>query len=243
MTISALIPARLNSSRLERKLLKKLCGIPIIVRTYQNIIQTKLFNQVLVVTDSDEIISVLKKHNIKFLKSKTEHRTGTDRIAEFSTEFKSDIIINVQGDEPFVNKDDLKKIINVFIKDINNKVDVVSLMKNLKSDEEINNPNNVKVVVDKNNNSLYFSRSPIPYKRSNFNNIFFKHIGIYAFRNSFLNEFKSYEESNLEKTEMIEAIRILENGKTIHMLEVFNDHISIDTIEDFIKAESLINKK
>ena len=243
MTISALIPARLNSTRLEKKLLKDLCGIPLIVRTYKNIVKTNLFNEVIVVTDSDEIIDVLVKNDIKFLKSKNEHKTGTDRIAEFSNEFKSDIIVNIQGDEPFINKNDLKKIIDVFNNDIDNKIDIVSLMISLKSNNDIINPNNVKVIVDKNNNSIYFSRNVIPFNRSNYKIKYFKHVGIYAFRNSYLNEFKNYIQSDLEKTEMIEAIRVIENGKKIKMIEIFNEHISIDTIDDFKIAESILNNK
>ena len=243
MTISALIPARLNSTRLEKKLLKDLCGVPLIVRTYKNIVKTNLFNEVIVVTDSDEIIDVLVKNDIKFLKSKNEHKTGTDRIAEFSNEFKSDIIVNIQGDEPFINKNDLKKIIEVFNNDINNKIDIVSLMISLKTTNDIVNPNNVKVIVDKNNNSIYFSRNVIPFNRSNYKIKYFKHVGIYAFRNSYLNEFKNYIQSDLEKTEMIEAIRVIENGKKIKMIEIFNEHISIDTIDDFKIAESILNNK
>ena len=243
MTVSALIPARLNSTRLEKKLIKNLDGIPIIVRTYQNICSTKLFDEVVVVTDSDEIINVLKEFDIKFLKSKEDHNTGTDRIAEFSKKFKSDIIINVQGDEPFVLKEDLSKIINTFKNDIENKINVISLMTKLISIEEINNPNNVKVVVDKNNNSLMFSRAIIPYKRVENNVNYFKHIGIYAFRNSFLNKFKKFKQTNLELTEMIEALRIIEHGYNIHMIEIDHEQISIDTIDDFNKAKSMLNKK
>ena len=243
MTVSALIPARLNSTRLEKKLIKNLDGIPVIVRTYQNICSTKLFDEVVVVTDSDEIINILKEFDIKFLKSKEDHNTGTDRIAEFSKKFKSDIIINVQGDEPFVLKEDLSKIINTFKNDIENKINVISLMTKLISVEEINNPNNVKVVVDKNNNSLMFSRAIIPYKRVENNVNYFKHIGIYAFRNSFLNKFKKFKQTNLELTEMIEALRIIEHGYNIHMIEIDHEQISIDTIDDFNKAKSMLNKK
>ena len=243
MTVSALIPARLNSTRLEKKLIKNLNGIPIIVRTYQNICSTKLFDEVVVVTDSDEIINVLNEFDIKFLKSKEDHNTGTDRIAEFSKKFKSDIIINVQADEPFVLKEDLLKIINKFKNDIENKINVISLMTNLISIEEIKNPNNVKVVVDKNNNSLLFSRSIIPFKRVENKVNYFKHIGIYAFRNSFLNKFKKFKQTNLELAEMIEALRIIENGYNIHMIEIDHEQISIDTIDDFNKAKSMLNKK
>ena len=243
MTVSALIPARLNSTRLEKKLIKNLNGIPVIVRTYQNICSTKLFDEVVVVTDSYEIINVLKEFDVKFLKSKEDHNTGTDRIAEFSKKFKSDIIINVQADEPFVLKEDLLKIINKFKNDIENKINVISLMTNLISIEEIKNPNNVKVVVDKNNNSLLFSRSIIPFQRVENNVNYFKHIGIYAFRNSFLNKFKKFKQTNLELAEMIEALRIIENGYNIHMIEIDHEQISIDTIDDFNKAKSMLNKK
>ena len=243
MTVSALIPARLNSTRLEKKLIKNLNGIPVIVRTYQNICSTKLFDEVVVVTDSYEIINVLKEFDVKFLKSKEDHNTGTDRIAEFSKKFKSDIIINVQGDEPFVLKEDLLKIINAFKNDIENKINVISLMTKLISIEEINNPNNVKVVVDKNNNSLLFSRSIIPFQRVENNINYFKHIGIYAFRNSFLNKFKKFKQTNLELAEMIEALRIIEHGYNIHMIEIDHEQISIDTIDDLNKAKSMLNKK
>ena len=246
MTISALIPARLNSTRLEKKLLKDLCGIPLIVRTYKNIVKTNLFNEVIVVTDSDEIIDVLVKNDIKFLKSKNEHKTGTDRIAEFSNEFKSDIIVNIQGDEPFINKNDLKKIIEVFNNDIDNKIDIISLMISLKSNNDIINPNNVKVIVDKNNNSIYFSRNVIPFNRSNYKIKYFKHVGIYAFRNSYLNEFKNYIDPkilnvNAEKFENL--IGDDANFNADKMIEIFNEHISIDTIDDFKIAESILNNK
>ena len=165
MTVSALIPARLNSSRLEKKLIKDLDGIPIIVRTYKNIVSTNLFKEVIVITDADEIVEILKKHNIKFLKSLKSHNTGTDRIAEFADKFNSDIIVNVQGDEPFISKDDIISIIDEIKCDSNNLVNVVSLMIKLSNIDEINNPNNVKVVVDNNNDSILFSRSIIPFDR------------------------------------------------------------------------------
>ena len=243
MKVSALIPARLNSTRLEKKLIKNLKGIPLIVRTYLNICSTKLFDEVYVVTDSDEIINILKEFNIKFLKSKKDHNTGTDRIAEFSNKFKNDIIINVQGDEPFVLKEDLLRIINKFKSDMQNKINVISLMTKLNSEEEIANPNNVKVVVDRNNNSLLFSRSIIPFNRVENDINYYKHIGIYAFRNAFLNKFKKFKQTNLELSEMIEALRIIEHGYNIHMVEIDHEQISIDTIDDFNKAESLLNKK
>ena len=243
MTVSALIPARLNSSRLEKKLIKDLDGIPIIVRTYKNIVSTNLFKEVIVVTDSDEILEVLKKHNIKFLKSLKSHNTGTDRIAEFADKFNSDIIVNVQGDEPFINKDDLIKIINEFKCDSNNFVDVVSLMIKLTNVNEINNPNNVKVVVDINNDSILFSRSIIPFDRDDLKPNYYKHIGVYAFRSLYLKKFAKYDQTPLEKAEMIEALRIVEHGDKIRMIEIFKEHVSIDTIDDLRIAESILKEK
>ena len=243
MTVSALIPARLNSSRLEKKLIKDLDGIPIIVRTYKNIVSTNLFKEVIVVTDADEIVEILKKHNIKFLKSLKSHNTGTDRIAEFADKFNSDIIVNVQGDEPFISKDDLIKIINEFKCDSNNLVNVVSLMIKLSNIDEINNPNNVKVVVDNNNDSILFSRSIIPFDRDDLKPNYYKHIGVYAFRSLYLKKFAKYDQTPLEKAEMIEALRIVEHGEKIRMIEIFKEHVSIDTIDDLKIAESILKQK
>ena len=243
MTASALIPARLNSSRLDKKLIKDLDGIPIIVRTYKNIVSTNLFKEVIVVTDSDEIVEILKKHNIKFLKSLKSHNTGTDRIAEFADKFNSDIIVNVQGDEPFISKDDLIKIINEFKCDSNNLVNVVSLMIKLSNIDEINNPNNVKVVVDNNNDSILFSRSIIPFDRDDLKPNYYKHIGVYAFRTLYLKKFAKYDQTPLEKAEIIEALRIVEHGEKIRMIEIFKEHVSIDTINDLKMDESILKGK
>lgn len=243
MTVSALIPARLNSSRLEKKLIKDLDGIPVIVRTYKNIVSTNLFKEVIVVTDADEIVEILKRHNIKFLKSLKSHNTGTDRIAEFADKFNSDIIVNIQGDEPFISKDDLISIINEFKSDSNNLVNVVSLMIKLSNIDEINNPNNVKVVVDNNNDSILFSRSIIPFDRDDLKPNYYKHIGVYAFRSLYLKKFAKYDQTPLEKAEMIEALRIVEHGEKIRMIEIFKEHVSIDTIDDLKMAESILKQK
>ena len=243
MTVSALIPARLNSSRLEKKLIKDLDGIPVIVRTYKNIVSTNLFKEVIVVTDADEIVEILKRHNIKFLKSLKSHNTGTDRIAEFADKFNSDIIVNVQGDEPFISKDDLISIINEFKSDSNNLVNVVSLMIKLSNIDEINNPNNVKVVVDNNNDSILFSRSIIPFDRDDLKPNYYKHLGVYAFRSLYLKKFAKYDQTPLEKAEMIEALRIVEHGEKIRMIEIFKEHVSIDTIDDLKMAESILKQK
>ena len=213
------------------------------MRTYKNIVSTNLFKEVIVVTDADEIVEILKKHNIKFLKSLKSHNTGTDRIAEFADKFNSDIIVNVQGDEPFISKDDLIKIINEFKFDLNNLVNVVSLMIKLSNIDEINNPNNVKVVVDNNNDSILFSRSIIPFDRDDLKPNYYKHIGVYAFRTLYLKKFAKYDQTPLEKAEMIEALRIVEHGEKIRMIEIFKEHVSIDTIDDLKMAESILKQK
>ena len=176
MRTIAVVPARLESTRLEKKLLRTILNLPIIVLTSKNLIESNLFDDVCVVTDSDEIIEVLKKHSINYLKSKKNHETGTDRISEFADHFDCDILINVQGDEPFINKIDLELIINTFENDNDKNIDVISLKKELINEDEIKNPNNVKVICDNESNAIYFSRKALPYNRSKSNLKHYKHI-------------------------------------------------------------------
>ena len=241
MRTVALVPARLESTRLEKKLLRSISDLPLIVLTSKNLISSNLFDDVCVVTDSDEIVDVLKKHSINYLKSTKVYETGTDRIAEFANNFDCEIIINVQGDEPFINKDDLKLIINTFKEDLEINIDVISLKKELINDDEIKNPNNVKVICDNDSNAIYFSRKALPYNRSRSNLKHYKHIGLYAFRKKALLSFSKLKKSVLEKAEMIEAIRFIESGIKIKILEVFNEYISIDTIEDLKRAKKKFN--
>ena len=239
MRTIAVVPARLESTRLEKKLLRTVLNLPIIVLTTINLIKSNLFDDVCVITDSDEIIEVLKKHSINYLKSKKNHETGTDRISEFADHFDCDILINVQGDEPFINRIDLELIINTFKNDNDKNIDVISLKKELICEDEIKNPNNVKVICDSESNAIYFSRNQIPHNRSGSKVKYFKHIGVYAFRKNALKHFSSLKKLNLEKAEVIEAIRLIENGLKIKILEVFNDYFSIDTEEDLLKAKKL----
>ena len=241
MRTIALVPARLESSRLEKKLLRLISDTPLVVLTAKNLLKSKLFNEVCVVTDSDEIIEVLKKYSIKFFKSSKHYETGTDRISEFVNNFNCDIIINVQGDEPFINKSDLNLIIQYFKKDYKNEIEAISLKTRIKNDIEINNPNNVKVITDNNSNAICFSRMPLPYNRSGNDIKYYKHIGIYAFRKKALHKFSKLKKSKLEKAEMIEAMRFVENEMKIKILEVKNNYVGIDTIEDLIKARKMFN--
>ena len=241
MRTIALVPARLESTRLEKKLLRLISDTPLVVLTARNLLNSKLFNEVCVVTDSDEIIEVLKKYSIKFFKSSKHYETGTDRISEFVNNFNCDIIINVQGDEPFINKSDLNLIIQHFKKDYKNEIEAISLKTRIKNDIEINNPNNVKVITDNNSNAICFSRMPLPYNRSGNDIKYYKHIGIYAFRKKALHKFSKLKKSKLEKAEMIEAMRFVENEMKIKILEVKNNYVGIDTIEDLIKARKMFN--
>lgn len=178
----ALIPARLESTRLSRKLLRELNGIPLIVRTAQNIIDFKIFDEVHVITDSTDIKNILDKYSISNFLSEKDHQTGTDRVAEYANNFDCDIIINVQGDEPFIKKQNLQIILSEFENDHNKIIDVISLKKRIDKQIDVDNHNNVKVVTDANDFANFFSRSPIPHNRSNSFNQYYKHIGIYAFR-------------------------------------------------------------
>ena len=233
----ALIPARLESTRVSRKLLRELNGIPLIVRTAQNIIDFKIFDEVHVITDSINIKNILDKYSISNFLSKKDHQTGTDRVAEYADNFDCDIIINVQGDEPFIKKQNLQIILNEFENDHSKIIDVISLKKRIDKQIDVDNLNNVKVVTDANDFANFFSRSPIPHNRSNSFNQYYKHIGIYAFRKKALIEFPKMFISEIEKAEKIEALRFIYNDKKIKLLEIHNSIISIDTEEDFIEAE------
>ena len=237
----ALIPARLESTRLSRKLLRELNGIPLIVRTAQNIIDFKIFDEVHVITDSIDIKNILDNYSISNFLSEKDHQTGTDRVAEYANNFDCDIIINVQGDEPFIKKQNLQIILSEFENDHNKIIDVISLKKKIDKQIDVDNHNNVKVVTDANDFANFFSRSPIPHNRSNSFNQYYKHIGIYAFRKKALIEFPKMFISEIEKAEKIEALRFIYNDKKIKLLEIHNNIISIDTEEDFIEAEKFIH--
>jgi 3-deoxy-manno-octulosonate cytidylyltransferase (CMP-KDO synthetase) len=187
MKIIAVIPARYASTRFPAKLMQDLGGKTVILRTYEAAVNTELFDDVFVVTDSDLIFKEIEKNGGKAIMSIKEHESGSDRIAEAVENLDVDIVVNVQGDEPFINKEPLQKVIEVFKNDLEKKVDLASLMREISDWEAIENPNNVKVIVDQNGLALYFSRSVIPYPREkNVGVRYFQHIGIYAFRKAAL---------------------------------------------------------
>ncbi len=240
--VIAMIPARYEASRFPGKLLKDLNGKTVIRRTYEAAMETGLFEDVFVVTDSDLIYNEIEKNGGKVIKSKKEHECGSDRIAEAVENMNVDIVLNVQGDEPFIDKNSLAKLLEVFEQDQNKEIDLASLKTALKDSDEITNPNNVKVITGKEGFALYFSRFPIPYPRDTSANVtYYKHIGIYAFRKSALMDFYRLPMLPLEASEKIECIRYLEYGKKIKMIETSVKSIGIDTPEDLEKARKLLS--
>lgn len=238
-----MIPARYGATRFPGKLIADLGGKPVIVRTYESTVATKLFDAVYVVTDSEIIKNLIEKYGGNAIMSLKEHECGTDRIAEAVEHLDVDIVVNVQGDEPFVKKEPLQKVIEVFNGKDANQIDLASLMQEMKDWKDITDPNFVKVIVDKNNYALYFSRSPIPYPRDKDAGArYFEHIGVYAFRKQAILDFYNLPMQSLEATEKIECIRFLEYGKNIKMVETDYMGIEIDTPEDLKKAEKFFNK-
>lgn len=241
MKIIAVIPARYASTRFPAKLMQDLGGKTVILRTYEAAVNTLLFDDVFVVTDSDIIYDEIISHGGKAIRSIKEHESGSDRIAEAVENLDVDIVINVQGDEPFIDAEPLAKLIEVFRNDLDKKVDLASLMREIKNENEIDNPNNVKVVVDQNGFALYFSRSVIPYPREkNVGVRYFQHIGIYAFRKQALLDFYHLPMKSLEASEKLEQLRYLEFGKRIKMVETTHVGIGIDTPEDLEKARKML---
>lgn len=243
MKIIAMIPARYGATRFPGKLMADLGGKPVIVRTYEATVATGLFDDVYVVTDSEIIKNVIEEHNGKAIMSIKQHECGSDRIAEAVQDLDVDIVVNVQGDEPFVKKEPLEKVLAVFNGEDANQIDLASLMQEITDWKDITDPNYVKVIVDQNNFALYFSRSPIPYPRDKDAGArYFEHIGVYAFRKQAILDFYNLPMCSLEATEKIECTRYLEYGKKIKMVETDFMGIEIDTPEDLVKAQKYLNQ-
>jgi len=235
MNIVAVIPARYAATRFPGKLMQMLGKKTIIRHVYDNTVATGLFSDVFIVTDSDIIYKEIKENNGKAIMSKKEHESGSDRIAEAIAEMNVDIIVNVQGDEPFIKKEPLEKLVRIFNDD---SIQVASLMRKI-SKEEASSPNNVKVVTDRSGYALYFSRSIVPYQREEkMNNEYFLHVGVYAYKKDALIGFTKLPQSKLEKIEKLEQLRYLENGIRIKMAETDYNNIAIDTPEDLEKAKN-----
>ncbi len=243
MKAIALIPARLGATRFPAKMLAPIKGKSVIRRTYESAARTGLFDEVIVVTDSDEILNEIINNGGKAVKSKREYESGTDRIAEVAAGMDADVFVNVQGDEPFVQKEPLELLLNLFRGQDGNNVQVASLVQLLTEPEFIKDPNYVKVALDLNNNALFFSRSVIPYPRETKVNIpYYEHIGVYAFRKEALMSFTNWAITPLEAAEKVECLRFLEHGLPMRMAITQYMGVEIDTPADIARAEALMEK-
>ena len=238
-----IIPARLDSSRLPNKVLLDLKGKTILQRVYEQCLKVKNIDDVFIATDSLEIKESCTKFTENIILTKSTHQSGTDRIGEAIENLDCDIIINVQGDEPFIDPTIIEELLNTFQL---NEVLMASAMTRIYDFKDLQNNNVVKVTVDKNNNALFFSRSLIPFPRDFQETLqsneslqkakFYKHIGLYGYRKEFLQQYIQMEQSYLERTEKLEQLRVLENGFKIKMIETKTNHIGIDTIDDYKEA-------
>lgn len=236
-----MIPARYAATRFPAKLMQRLGDKTVIRHTYDNTMATGLFDEVMVVTDSPIIYNEIVQYGGRAKMSLKAHESGSDRIAEAVAEMEVDIVVNVQGDEPFVKREPLEKLLSVFEGSAGESVQVASLMQVLEDARSIADPNYVKVAVDLNMNSLMFSRSPIPYHRDqNLTPTYYEHIGVYAFRKQALLNFTQWPMTPLEAAEKIECLRYLEHGIPLKMVVVDYFGVEIDTPEDLEKAAALL---
>lgn len=243
MRIIAVIPARYEASRFPGKLMQMLGNKPVISTTYQNVVATKLFDEVLVATDSPIIFDEIKRRGGNVVMT-GQHETGSDRIAEAIKDIDCDIVLNVQGDEPFVKREPLSQLISVFRDDFENKIALASLKIKLKDRPDIENPNHVKVITDHEGFALYFSRSVIPFPREIHPDVeYFRHVGVYAFRKNALLRFAKLPMRPLEISEKIECIRYLEYGMKIKMIETEFVGVGIDVPEDLEKAKEILKSE
>lgn len=234
----ALIPARIGATRFPRKLLADLKGKTVIRRTWENTVATGLFSDVIVVTDSDEIEREIRMHGGHTFRSTREYESGTDRIAEAAQHLEADVFVNVQGDEPFINRETLQSLLELFDDRTGVETLVGSLVQPMDDPALVADPNYVKVAMDLSNKALLFSRSPIPYARDKSAPVtYYEHIGVYAFRKEALIDFTRWPITLLEQAEKIECLRFLEMGVPIWMAITEHTSIEIDTPEDIARAE------
>jgi 3-deoxy-manno-octulosonate cytidylyltransferase (CMP-KDO synthetase) len=238
MKIIGIIPARYNSTRLPGKPLITIAGKLMIQHVWENAGKSKLLDKLVVATDNKLIFETVESIGGEAVLTSKKHKSGTDRIAEAVKNYKCDIVVNIQGDEPFISYKNIDAAIKPLIDD--KKLNVSTLGYYIKDKEEINNPNVVKIVVDKNNNALYFSRNAVPYNRNNSGKVkYIKHIGLYVYRKKYLNDFTKLKQTEHEIAEKLEQLRILDNGERIKVVLTKIDSISVDTIEDLERINKM----
>lgn len=240
MKAIAIIPARLASTRLPRKILREIAGKPMLARVYEAARACKRLDDVIVATDSEEIMAVCRQHGWRALMTSSEHRSGTDRVNEVAKMIVAEVYVNVQGDEPLARPEH----IDALLVPMRDPKIMVSTVKTSCAAEDVNNPNAVKVVTDKHGRALYFSRSTIPFNRDGSQSVqHFKHLGFYAYRKSALDLFCQLPESQLERSERLEQLRFLENGIGIYVADTPYDTVSVDTEDDLRRVETILLKR
>jgi 3-deoxy-manno-octulosonate cytidylyltransferase (CMP-KDO synthetase) len=239
MKTIAVIPARLASTRLPRKMLRQIAGQTLLGRVCEGVRSSPLLSDVIVATDSDEIMQVCRQHGWNARMTSPSRRSGTERVREISDSVAADVYLNIQGDEPLTRAEHIAALL-LLMKDTNIQV---GTLKTPASSEDINNPNAVKVVTDAAGRALYFSRATIPYDRDGGNPGYFKHLGFYAYRKAALDRFCALPESSLEHSERLEQLRFLENGISIHVAETPYDTVGVDTEEDLRRVEKILGER
>jgi len=239
MKAIAIIPARLASTRLPRKMLREIAGKPLIGVVYEAVRSSPLLSDLLIATDSEEIMSVCRQNNWKAQMTSPLHRSGTERVHEVSCRESADVYINVQGDEPLVRPEQIVSLLQV----MENPATQVGTLMTPASAVDIASPSAVKVVTDINGRALYFSRATIPFDRDGTRPRYFKHLGLYAYRKAALDRFVTLTESSLEKSERLEQLRFLENGIPIYVGETPHDSIGVDTEEDLQRVIGIMSKR
>ncbi|MGC2164103.1 MAG: 3-deoxy-manno-octulosonate cytidylyltransferase [Silvibacterium sp.] len=236
--ILAVIPARLGSTRLPRKVLREIAGEPMLAWVYRAARACPLLDQVLIATDSDEVLAFAQQHSLPAVFTPSDCASGTDRVHAVAQSIPADIYVNIQGDEPMLRPEHIEALLKPFR---SNEVAVATLATPCAPDQ-IDNPNAVKVVTAVNGRALYFSRATIPYDRDQQGSIhYLKHLGIYAYRKAALQQFPKLPPSALEATEKLEQLRFLENGIDIYVTETPYDTIGVDTEEDLQRVEQILN--
>ncbi|MCU1297372.1 MAG: 3-deoxy-manno-octulosonate cytidylyltransferase [Acidobacteriaceae bacterium] len=236
MKAIAVIPARLASTRLPRKMLRDLAGQPLLAHVYKAVRSSPLLTNAIIATDSEEIMSLCRDRGWNTRMTSSAHRSGTDRVHEISNSIQADVYLNVQGDEPLTHPEHISALLELM-----NDPDVqVGTLKTSATDSDIRNPNAVKVVTDLDGRALYFSRATIPHDRDGTGPRYFKHLGFYAYRKPALDRFVALPESSLERSERLEQLRFLENGIPIHVADTPHDSVGVDTEEDLRRVEQII---
>ncbi len=236
MQAIAVIPARLASTRLPRKMLREIAGQPLLAHVYRSVRSSPLLHDVVIATDSDEILELCHKNGWQARMTSAEHQSGTERVHEIANLVAADVYLNIQGDEPLTRPEHVKSLLDV----MKNPAVQVSTLKTPAPAADVKNPNAVKVVTDVSGRALYFSRATVPYDRDGTRPLYFKHLGIYAYRKAALDRFCQLPESPLERSERLEQLRFLENGIPIHVGETPFDTIGVDTEEDLHRVEKIL---